>query len=73
MDEEANTIINYTNEMANEGWPFSRKRIEEHVNEVIMACQGPDFEGVGHNWTDRFILKHKGRLSGSWSRPLDKA
>ena len=40
---------------------------------MITACQGPDFEGVGHNWTDRFILKHKGHLSGSWSRPLDKA
>ena len=73
VDEEANTIINYTNEMANEGWPLSQKRIDEHANEVITAHQGPDFERVGHNWTDRFILKHKGCLSGSWSCPLDKA
>jgi hypothetical protein len=73
MEEEADAIINYANEMANEGWPLSRKRIEEHVNEIISARRGADFDGVGHNWTDRFILKHKKCLRGSWSRPLDKA
>src|SRR5712672_433413 len=73
VDKEADAIIDYANERANEGWPLSRRRIEDHANEVIQARQGADFEGVGHNWTDRFILKHKDRLRGSWSRPLDKA
>ena len=36
------------------------------------ARWGSDFGGVGVNWTNRFISKHKKRLRGSWSRPLDK-
>ena len=70
MDEEADAIINYANERANEGWPLSQRRIEEHANEVMKACQGAYFEGVGHNWTDRFILKYKDHLCGSWSHLL---
>jgi len=69
---EANAIIDYANQMGREGWPFSRRRILEHANEICFARYGSTFEGLGHNWVDRFILKHRDRLRGSWSRPLDK-
>jgi hypothetical protein len=65
VEEEADTIINYANEMANEGWPLSRRRIKKHTNEIIRVHQGADFDRVGHNWTNRFILKHKKCLCGS--------
>jgi hypothetical protein len=69
---EADAIINYANQMANESWPFSRRRILEHANEICFGRYGTNFDGLGHNWVDRFTLKHRDRLKSSWSRPLDK-
>ncbi|KAF9560999.1 hypothetical protein CPC08DRAFT_615342, partial [Agrocybe pediades] len=60
---EATAIIDYANQLADEGWGLSHRRIEEHANEIICAKVGSEnFTGVGHNWTDRFVAKYKCRL-----------
>ncbi|PPR07726.1 hypothetical protein CVT26_003719 [Gymnopilus dilepis] len=70
---EIDAIIAYANALARDGWPLSRRRIEEHAYEICKAKYGEDFPGFGHNWIDRFMSKHKSRLKGSWSRPLEKS
>ena len=70
-DSEADALIEYALQLGREGWPFSATRLEEHANEICQGRYGEDFAGVGHNWTSRFVLKHKDRLKPCWSRPLD--
>jgi hypothetical protein len=68
---EADALIEYSVQLGNNGWPFSRVRLQEHAIEICQGRYGIDFPGLGHNWADRFLLKHSDRLKPSWSRPLD--
>lgn len=73
MPSEVSRVVDYAVEMANRGFPLSHRRLAEHVDEICKARLGPAFpaEGVGKNWTHRFVLKHSDRLKMYWSRPLD--
>ncbi|KAF8834068.1 hypothetical protein BDN67DRAFT_862249, partial [Paxillus ammoniavirescens] len=64
-------VIAYVEEVADRGFPFSHQRLCEHVNEILTACLGSSFPGVGKCWTQRFITKYRDRLKTSWSAPLD--
>ncbi|KAJ6581290.1 hypothetical protein B0H19DRAFT_929151, partial [Mycena capillaripes] len=48
-------------------------RSEEAVDKICRACIGDGFppNGVGKNWTSRFVEKHSARLSMYWSHPPD--
>jgi hypothetical protein len=71
--EEAELVIDYAIEMSNRGFPLSHRRLKEHVDEILCARLGDQFpgEGVGKNWTQRFVEKHSDRLKSSWATPLD--
>ncbi len=69
--EEANYIVEYVIELANRGFPLSHRRLKEVVDDLLRKRLGPDFPGVGQNWTDRFVTKHHTRLGRYWSRSLE--
>ena len=70
-EEEANVIIEFVTEVANQGHGLSLRRLEEHANEILQARLGPAFGGVGKNWASRFVEKHSDRLSSYWCHPLE--
>jgi hypothetical protein len=73
--EKANTVVKYAIECANCNFPLSHERIKEHVNEIARACWGDAFpeEGVGKQWTHRFVSDYHGELGAYWSHPMDSA
>ncbi|KAF5377981.1 hypothetical protein D9615_006719 [Tricholomella constricta] len=70
-DGEATVLIDYALEMAGRNFPFSRRRLKEHADEIIRAKLGGNFASVGENWIDRFTTKHHDRLKPCWSSSLD--
>ena len=71
MKEEADVIIKFATEVANQGVGLSLRRLEEHANEILQARLGATFEGVGKTWALRFVEKHSNRLSSYWCHPLE--
>ena len=71
--EEEKNLVDYAVQMGNEGWPLSQKRIEEHANAILHARigQSDGFNGVGSNWTPRFLERHRDQLKAMWSHSLD--
>ena len=72
--EEAEQLINYSLEMAQRGFPLSRRQLRDHANTILRARLGDLFPegGVGKHWVERFIAKHSDRVHLFRSRPLDK-
>lgn len=70
---EVDIIIGFVREMEQRGFPLSHRRLKEHVDEILRARLGAQFpkEGVGRNWTARFVEKYSDRLKTTWSRPLE--
>ncbi|KAF8067610.1 hypothetical protein FPV67DRAFT_1366119, partial [Lyophyllum atratum] len=62
--EEAEEVIKFAVEVGAWGHGLDRQRLKEHVDEICRARLGSDFpqEGVGQQWTGRFIEKHSDRL-----------
>ena len=69
--EETECVLAYAKETADRGFPFSHRRLREHVNEILTARLGPNFPGVGKCWSDCFVAKHADHLKTSWASPLD--
>ena len=69
--EETKQVLAYIEEIGNQGFPLSHRRLQEHVDEICHARLSNDFPGVGKSWTHRFIEKHFKHLKTSWSAPLD--
>ncbi|RDB22968.1 hypothetical protein Hypma_009914 [Hypsizygus marmoreus] len=69
--EEEKVILDFTLKHAQMGWPLSRRRIEEHANEICRGRYGDHFDGLGKNWTKRFVQRHCDVLKGCWTRPLE--
>ena len=59
--------------MGARGFAPSHRRIKEHVDRIARARLGNKFppEGVGKNWTARFMLRHSERIKMADSRPLE--
>jgi hypothetical protein len=70
-NEEADVIIEYAIELANQGHGLSLRRLEEHANEILQARLGENFDGVGKNWARRFVEKNSDSLSSYWCHPLE--
>lgn len=70
--EEVEVVITYIIEVGRQGFPLSHRRLKEHVDEILCARLGQDFEGVGRRWTNRFIEKHSARIRMEWAKPLEE-
>jgi Tc5 transposase-like DNA-binding protein len=72
-DGETGVIIAYIAELGNRGLPLSHRRLREHVNEVSSARLGTKFpeQGVGKQWTHRFIEKYSDAIQMTWSTSLE--
>src|SRR4051812_11334932 len=69
---EESVIVDFSAEIAKRGWPFSHRRLKEHVN-LLCRARHKDFPaaGVGKNWTSRFVLRHSDQLKMTDSAPLE--
>lgn len=70
-EEEEEVIVDFAISVANQGFPLSRKRIQEHVEELCRAHHGSSFKGLGGTWVKRFVARHRKELGAYWSHPLD--
>lgn len=68
---EENTLVGYALACSNRGFPITHSQLATFANEILEARQGPSYEPVGKNWTDRFIERHHQSLQMHWSKPLD--
>jgi hypothetical protein len=73
--EESDEVIRYAVETASWGHPLSQRRLKEHVDHILRTQIGSKFpsEGVGANWTCRFIEKHSDQLHIYTAKALDTA
>jgi hypothetical protein len=73
--EETEEVIRFAIETADWGIPLSQRRLKDHVDHILRARLGSKFpeDGVGQNWTRRFIEKHSDRLHIYTANPLDTA
>jgi len=73
LPAEEDVVVDFTQELARQGWPFSHRRLKEHVDLLCRARHVKKFPpgGVGRNWTARFILRHSDRLKTTDSAPLE--
>jgi hypothetical protein len=71
---EEDVVVDFLLEMGQLGWPENHRRIREHVNLIANARLGQKFpnEGVGKNWTARFMQRHSDRIKMVDSRPLER-
>ena len=71
--EETNVVLEYIIETGDRGFPLSHRRLKEHVDEICRARLGTKFraEGVGKQWTHRFIVKHSDKIKMSWASSLE--
>ncbi|KAG9101529.1 hypothetical protein FS749_006099 [Ceratobasidium sp. UAMH 11750] len=67
---EAEMVCAFVIDTARKGYPFSHKRLEEHINKLIRQ-RIPSFSGVGACYTSRFVDTHHDKLSMHSSRSLD--
>jgi hypothetical protein len=68
--EEESQLLDYLDEVSRRGFPLTHSRLAECANHVIRS-RDPDFQGVGKNWSFRFLDRHFARLKTSWSKTLD--
>jgi hypothetical protein len=70
---EEDIIVTFTIEMGARGFPLSHRRLKEHVDRIACARLGSKFptQGVGKNWTARFMLRVSDRVKMADSRPLE--
>jgi hypothetical protein len=71
---EEDVVVDFLLEMGQLGWPENHRRIREHVNLIANARLGQKFpnEGVGKNWTARFMQRHSDHIKMVDSRPLER-
>ena len=75
VEEEEERVIEFAVDTAQRGFPLNYARLKEHVDAICKARLGNKFpkDGVGKEWTYRFVQRHSSRLQQYWSRPLDHA
>lgn len=67
---EVNKLIELAEELADRNIPLTHSTLKECA-EMIIKARDPDFEGLGKNWTDRFVEKHSDRIRPFLSSPLE--
>lgn len=73
IPEETEIVVNLLKQSADQGFPFTHRRLKEVVDKILRARLGDAFpeDGVGKRWTHRFIEKHNDILKMAWSTPLE--
>lgn len=71
---EDDIIVAFSIEIGARGFPLSHRRLKEHVDRIARARLGDKFpaNGVGKNWTNRFMLRVRDRLKTADSRSLEE-
>ena len=69
---EVDTVINFITEVGNCGFPLSHGRLKAHVNQILKACLGSLFPGVGQYWTQRFAEKYSDWIKVPWGTSLEE-
>ncbi|TRM59039.1 hypothetical protein BD626DRAFT_365091, partial [Schizophyllum amplum] len=69
-------LIDYANESARRGFPFSQRRISEHAEMILNAHlhgdeSDADFIHVGTCWAQRFTTRYRDEMKPYWSHSLD--
>jgi hypothetical protein len=67
---EESVLLDMIEEGADQGFPPTGKRIIEAAQAILQAREGPN-EKLGEGWLDRFLNRHRDRIQGIWSRPLE--
>ncbi|RXW15028.1 hypothetical protein EST38_g10826 [Candolleomyces aberdarensis] len=70
-DKEEDELVAFALACSDQGFPLTHKQLEEHALELCQAKYGEDFNDMGHNWTDRFLIRHDKQLKACWSHALD--
>lgn len=72
-EEEEDTIVKYLVALGDRGFPLNHRRLKELVDAILKSPdrKGPDYEGVGVQWTERFVQRHSDALAMYWSSGLD--
>jgi hypothetical protein len=71
--DEEEVLIALIIEEGNRGWPLSHRRLKDHVDKILTAHIGPEFPGVGKNWTQRFVMHNHSRIQMYKAQPLESA
>ncbi|KAJ7125768.1 hypothetical protein C8R43DRAFT_831290, partial [Mycena crocata] len=69
LDEEAELlVIGYAIELASRGFPLNHRRLKDCADNILRARLGAAFpeDGVGGNWSHRFLEKYSHRLQTCW-------
>ncbi|KAK7440460.1 hypothetical protein VKT23_017099 [Stygiomarasmius scandens] len=69
---EANEVVNYCLEMADRGFLLTHQDLRIEVNSILRARCGESFQGVGVQWTYRFLEKYRNHLKMFWSSSLEE-
>jgi len=64
-------VVAFTIDCADKGFPLSHRRLKEHIDSIIQAHKGPEFEGIGHNYTQKFVTWNSDCLKTKWGSPLE--
>ncbi len=72
-EEEA--VVEFAVHTALRGFPLNHRRLKEHVDQICRARLGDQFpdDGVGKEWTNRFVERHSEVLKPYWSHSLDNS
>ena len=73
--EEEESIVKFTIEVVQQGFPLSSRRLKDHCEAVLRYKLGRAFPegGLGRDWGNCFITKHHNQLGMYWSSMLDSS
>ena len=69
--EEDQVLINFFIEIAESGFPDTKKYLRERINTLLRAKKGDPTFSIGVNWVDRWLARHKDQLKKYWNTSLD--
>jgi hypothetical protein len=69
--EEDWVLINFFIEIAERGFPDTKRILRERINTLLRAKKGDLTFCVGVNWVDRWLQRNKDHLQKYWNTSLD--
>ena len=69
--EEDRVLITFFIEIADCGFPDTKRILREHINDLLQAKKGDPTFCVSVNWVDRWLRRHKDHLQKYWNTSLD--
>ena len=69
--EEDQVLINFFIEIADRGFPDTKRILRERINALLRAKKGDPTFSVGVNWVDHWLGRNKDHLQRYWNTSLD--